>query len=121
MFEYTENNHFKFGYNGTEYNARKNKDDTFWSGYGPATRKVGTFKEECYRVARVIKEKADALSLPVDIMYSGTDLYVAEKPNNVVMRFNNILSTAGGDISADASMAFSAPESVAILPAWLNQ
>jgi hypothetical protein len=54
-------------------------------------------------------------------MYSGTDLYVAEKSNNVVMRFNNILSTAGGDISADASMAFSAPESVAILPAWLNQ
>ena len=61
------------------------------------------------------------LGNPVDIMYSGTDLYVAEKPNNVVMRFNNILSTAGGDISADASMAFSAPESVAILPAWLNQ
>ncbi len=61
------------------------------------------------------------LGNPVDIMYSGTDLYVAEKSNNVVMRFNNILSTAGGDISADASMAFSAPESVAILPAWLNQ
>ncbi|CAM3116891.1 hypothetical protein PAT01_29320 [Pseudoalteromonas atlantica] len=61
------------------------------------------------------------LGNPVDIMYSGTNLYVAEKSNNVVMRFNNILSTAGGDISADASMAFSAPESVAILPAWLNQ
>ncbi|MEJ2913844.1 hypothetical protein [Pseudoalteromonas sp. C12FD-1] len=61
------------------------------------------------------------LGNPVDIMYSGTDLYVAEKSNNVVMRFNNILSTTGGDISADASMAFNAPESVAILPAWLNQ
>ena len=61
------------------------------------------------------------LGNPVDIMYTGTDLYVAEKSNNVVMRFNNILSSAGGDISADASMAFTAPESVAILPAWLNQ
>ena len=61
------------------------------------------------------------LGNPVDIMYSGTDLYIAEKSNNVVMRFNNILSTTGGDISADASMAFNAPESVAILPAWLNQ
>ena len=61
------------------------------------------------------------LGNPVDIMYTGTDLYVAEKSNNVVMRFNNILSIAGGDISADASTAFTAPESVAILPAWLNQ
>ncbi|AUL74987.1 hypothetical protein ATS72_008120 [Pseudoalteromonas sp. 13-15] len=61
------------------------------------------------------------LGNPVDIMYTGTDLYVAEKSNNVVMRFNNILSITGGDISADASTAFTAPESVAILPAWLNQ
>jgi hypothetical protein len=61
------------------------------------------------------------LGNPVDIMYTGTDLYVAEKSNNVVMRFNNILSSAGGDVSADASTAFTAPESVAILPAWLNQ
>ncbi|WP_166112167.1 hypothetical protein [Pseudoalteromonas sp. Z9A5] len=61
------------------------------------------------------------LGNPVDIMYSGTDLYVAEKSNNVVMRFNNILSSAGGNISADESAAFAAPESVAILPAWLNK
>ncbi len=71
MFEYTEKNHFKFGYNGIEYNVRQNKEDKFWSSYGSVTRKVGTFKEECYRVARLIKEKADALSLPVDILYSG--------------------------------------------------
>ncbi|MEI8617173.1 hypothetical protein P4S63_06560 [Pseudoalteromonas sp. B193] len=61
------------------------------------------------------------LGNPVDIMYTGTDLYVAEKSNNVVMRFNNILSSAGGDISADTSTAFTAPESIAILPAWLNK
>lgn len=61
------------------------------------------------------------LGNPVDIMYSGSDLYVAEKSNNVVMRFNNILSSVGGDISADASAAFTAPESVAVLPAWLNK
>ena len=61
------------------------------------------------------------LGNPVDIMYSGTDLYVAEKSNNVVMRFNNVLSSAGGNIIADESAAFAAPESVAILPAWLNK
>jgi len=61
------------------------------------------------------------LGNPVDIMFSGTDLYVAEKSNNVVMRFNNILSSEGGNINADESASFTAPESVAILPTWLNE
>ena len=71
MFEYTLNNHFKFGYNGVAYNERQSKEDKFWVGYGKVTSKVGTFKEECYRVAKLIKDRADALSLPVDVMYSG--------------------------------------------------
>ncbi|GEK55825.1 hypothetical protein PES01_26700 [Pseudoalteromonas espejiana] len=72
-------------------------------------------------ISATISGPATMLGNPVDIMYSGSDLYVAEKSNNVVMRFNNILSTAGGDISANASTDFTAPESVAILPAWLNE
>ncbi|WP_338363996.1 hypothetical protein [uncultured Pseudoalteromonas sp.] len=72
-------------------------------------------------ISATISGPATMLGNPVDIMYSGSDLYVAEKSNNVVMRFNNILSTAGGDISADATTDFTAPESVAILPAWLNE
>ncbi|MCF7519773.1 hypothetical protein [Pseudoalteromonas sp. L21] len=63
---------------------------------------------------------ASQLGNPVDIMYTGSHLYVAEKSNGLVMRFDNILNSPGGDIAADVSYSFTAPESVAILPAWLN-
>jgi len=56
------------------------------------------------------------LGNPVDIMYTGSNLYVAEKSNGLVMRFDDILSSAGGDISADLSISYTAPESVAIVP-----
>lgn len=60
------------------------------------------------------------LGNPVDIMYTGTDLYVAEKSNGLVMRFDNILSNAGGDISPDLSISYTAPESVAIAVASMK-
>lgn len=56
------------------------------------------------------------LGNPVDIMYTGSHLYVAEKSNNLVMRFDNILSSAGGNIAPDLSISYTAPESVAIVP-----
>ena len=56
------------------------------------------------------------LGNPVDIMYTGSHLYVAEKSNNQVMRFDNILTSAGGDIAPNLSASFTAPESVAIVP-----
>jgi hypothetical protein len=49
-------------------------------------------------------------------MYTGSHLYVAEKSNNQVMRFDNILTSAGGDIAPNLSASFTAPESVAIVP-----
>lgn len=67
-----------------------------------------------------ISGPATMLGNPVDIMYSGNHLYVAEKSNSLVMRFDNILNSPGGDISADVSYSFTAPESVAILPTWLK-
>ncbi|WP_421418787.1 hypothetical protein ACN9JF_12280 [Pseudoalteromonas lipolytica] len=63
---------------------------------------------------------ASQLGNPVDIMYTGNHLYVAEKSNGLVMRFDNILNSPSGDIAATVSYSFTAPESVAILPAWLN-
>jgi hypothetical protein len=60
------------------------------------------------------------LGNPVDIMYTGSDLYVAEKSNSLVMRFDNILSSSGGDISPDLSISFTAPESVVIVPASMK-
>ena len=55
------------------------------------------------------------LGNPVDIMFSGRDLYLAEKSNGLVMRWDNILNRASGDVSADASYAFVAPESIALV------
>ncbi|MEC8226107.1 MAG: hypothetical protein VX010_08165, partial [Pseudomonadota bacterium] len=63
---------------------------------------------------------ASQLGNPVDIMYTGNDLYVAEKSNGLVMRFDNILNSPSGDIAATVSYSFTAPESVAVLPAWLK-
>lgn len=59
------------------------------------------------------------LGNPVDVMYDGSNLYVAEKSNGLVMRFDNVLNSAGGNITADASIAYTAPESVAIIPSYL--
>lgn len=61
------------------------------------------------------------LGNPVDIMYSGSDLFVAEKSNNVIMRFDNILASEGGDISANATISFNAPESVALIPHYISK
>ena len=60
------------------------------------------------------------LGNPVDIAYDGADLYVAEKSNNVIMRFDDILESASGDIAADASIAFTRPESVALNPGYFR-
>ena len=61
------------------------------------------------------------LGNPVDIMYSGSDLFVAEKSNNVIMRFDNILASEGGDIAANATISFNAPESVALIPHYISE
>ncbi|WP_394192760.1 YncE family protein [Pseudoalteromonas atlantica] len=63
---------------------------------------------------------ATMLGNPVDIMFTGNHLYVAEKSNGLVMRYDNILTSPSGDIAASLSYSFTAPESVAILPTWLN-
>lgn len=59
------------------------------------------------------------LGNPVDIMFSGNDLYVAEKSNSAIMRFDNILNSTGGNIAPDASISFTAPESVSLIPSYL--
>lgn len=59
------------------------------------------------------------LGNPVDLAFDGTNLFVAEKSNNAILRYNNILSliSAGADDRvANASLSFTAPESVVITP-----
>lgn len=67
-----------------------------------------------------IQGPATLLGNPVDIAFDGKDLYVAEKSNDRILRFNNILESAGGDIAADAEFNFVKPESIALLPAYLG-
>lgn len=55
------------------------------------------------------------LGNPVDIAYDGTNLYVAEKTQNVVERYDNIRSSAGGNVAASLSVSVTAPESVSLV------
>ena len=61
------------------------------------------------------------LGNPVDIAFDGANLYVAEKSQGMVLRFDNILSSAGGDVSPDASIAQAAPESVVLIADYLGR
>ena len=57
----------------------------------------------------------DALGNPVDIAYDGTSLFVAEKSDGMVYRFDSILSAIDGSLEPDASVAVVAAESVALV------
>lgn len=59
------------------------------------------------------------LGNPVDIAWDGSSLYVAEKSQKQVLRFDNLFDSAGGDVTPDASFAQNNPESVVLLPDYL--
>ena len=61
------------------------------------------------------------LGNPVDIAFDGADLYIAEKTNNMILRYDDILESAGGDLAPDASMMFTRPESVALTPGYFSR
>lgn len=71
--------------------------------------------------ARTVNGPATMLGNPVDIAFDGANLYVAEKSQGMVLRFDNILSSAGGDVSPDASIAQAAPESVVLIADYLGR
>ncbi|MFZ8200922.1 hypothetical protein [Alteromonas portus] len=55
------------------------------------------------------------LGNPVDLMLSNGHVYVAEKSNGMILRFDNILNATSGDIAPTFSMMYPAPESVNVL------
>jgi len=64
---------------------------------------------------------ATALGNPVDAAFDGKDLYVAEKSNNQLLIYRNILNhTSSNNIAADTSVARTRPESVVLLPTYLS-
>lgn len=67
-------------------------------------------------VTRTVSGPADdALGNPVDLAYDGTSLFVAEKSDGMVYRFDSILSGDDGSLEPDAEAAVTAPESVALV------
>jgi hypothetical protein len=62
---------------------------------------------------------ATTLGNPVDVTFDGAHLYVAEKANNMLLRFDNILLTPGGNVAPTVAGPSTAPESVALAPAFL--
>ena len=53
-----------------------------------------------------------------DLMISNGNVYVAEKSNNMILRFDNILNQDSGDVMPNYSFSYTAPESVSVLPAY---
>lgn len=69
MFEYTENNHFKFGYHESEwFTNRTSPDQIFIADYGRCSYNPGSWKDECLITAEKIYESA---GLPINVMFSG--------------------------------------------------
>jgi hypothetical protein len=68
-------------------------------------------------VSAIIGGAATMLGNPVDIVNNGSTLFVAEKANGMILRFDNILNRGdnSGNVAPDAMIAASAPESVSIL------
>ena len=62
------------------------------------------------------------LGNPVDIAFDGQNLYVAEKSNALILRFDDILGPAGAGLDPVPSeqVGAAAPESVALLPEFLT-
>ncbi len=65
---------------------------------------------------------ASRLGNPVDISFDGANLFVAEKAGNQVLRFDGILGLSGvQDTAPTLSMAFTAPESITVIPTFVGR
>lgn len=53
--ELTQNNHFKFGYDGTPFVFRSSFDQNWWVDYGRCTRRALDWRSECIIAARQIR------------------------------------------------------------------
>lgn len=69
MFEYTADNHFKFGYNKEWFVDRKDNEDDWSVSYGQCNRDVKNWRDECILAAQRIYDQRQGLS--IDILFSG--------------------------------------------------
>lgn len=64
----THENTFRFGYNGEWFNHRSSPDDIWHAGYSACRWEPASFREECVRAARLIRDSTD---LPIEVLFSG--------------------------------------------------
>ena len=67
---YTQNNHFKWGYNKKWFTQRQKPQDRYTVEFGVIDNPLN-FKQECYRAARLIDEYAYAVGTSIELMFSG--------------------------------------------------
>ena len=77
MFEYTLNNHFKFGYDNEWFVDRPNKNSKWSVQYGQCNRPVKNWREECKLAASIIYDKRQGLPIDISLRYAlfDTDSY----------------------------------------------
>ncbi len=57
-----------------------------------------------------------SLGNPVDLSFDGNAAYIAEKSNDLVLRYNDVLNLSGqNNVAADAQIAVTKPESVSLV------
>lgn len=71
MHEYTHNQHIKYGYSNPWFDQRLRPSDKLQVIVGRCSRPARSFRDECLHTAKLVKQKADGLSMPVDILFSG--------------------------------------------------
>lgn len=59
------------------------------------------------------------LGNPVDLAFDGVNLYVAEKSQDALLRFDDILNSTGGNVAPAATAVQDSPESIAVVPNYL--
>ena len=69
MFEYTHNNHFRFGYDGEWFNLPTAYSQELRVDYGTVTELMSTFEFECRKAVRHIYDAADGTT--INLSFSG--------------------------------------------------
>ncbi len=68
IFDYTDQNHLSYGYNGGSFNLRRAPTDTFDIRYSAIRRPPGDFRQELMETARCIQRKTNK---PLWVCFSG--------------------------------------------------
>tara|TARA_B100000123_G_scaffold257677_1_gene221843 strand:+ start:4292 stop:5260 length:969 start_codon:yes stop_codon:yes gene_type:complete len=69
--QYTQNNHFKWGYNKRWFTERVKPQDRYTVEFGVCEREPLDFGIECFHAAELIDRYAYAVGTSIELMYSG--------------------------------------------------